>query len=152
MARHLARVRFLLCASPDYLDAGGVPQTLQDLAEHRCLSYSGAPSRQWRFRQGDEILVAPVDPVLQVNSVDALREVTLAGAGIALLPNYSVAADLQAGRMQELLSDYTASGATSLYAIYPPNRYGSPKLSAFLRHVEAMIDTLGLSAAGPTPP
>src|SRR6195952_421180 len=53
--RRLGSVRWMLCASPAYLHARGMPRHPRDLAEHDCL-YLGetADDNRWRFRRGTE--------------------------------------------------------------------------------------------------
>ncbi len=48
--RHLGQTRFVLCASPTYLNAHGVPETPEDLVKHNCLRYvsKGHPVA-WEF-------------------------------------------------------------------------------------------------------
>ena len=64
----------------------------------------------------------------------AIREATLAGLGIALLPSFIVAGDLRENRLQVVLGGYEVEGAVAndVYALYLPTRYVSPKVRAFV--------------------
>ena len=81
-ARRLATNRRILCAAPAYLDRHGTPGTLADLKSHRLLAADG--QMPWR-------LVGPKGPVtvegrshVRTNSSEVVRELALAGGGVAL--------------------------------------------------------------------
>ncbi|UXH76612.1 LysR family transcriptional regulator [Roseateles amylovorans] len=152
VARRLADIRFVLCASPDYLAAHGTPTTVAALAGHRCLrfGYLHAPDR-WRFahaEQGEaEVEISGtlrVESGLTANSSESLRVAALAGMGLAILPTYAIGPDLRAGRLQAVLPDWTPLGgpaeANVLYAVYLPSRFPSPKVRAL---IDFMVEQLG---------
>jgi DNA-binding transcriptional LysR family regulator len=68
------------------------------------------------------------------NNSEAIRETALKGLGVALVPGFSVDADLRDGRLQEVLGGYDVEGAVAneVYALYLPTRYLSPKVRAFV--------------------
>lgn len=144
VARKLAEVRFVLCASPGYLAARGTPDSVAALADHRCLrfGYLHAPER-WRFRhpeQGEhEVEISGAlrfESGLTANSSESLRIAALAGMGLAVLPTYAIGRDLREGRLIALLPDWTPLGgpaeANGLYAVYLPSRFPSPKVRALI--------------------
>lgn len=144
VARQLARMRYQLCAAPAYLAEQGQPQSVADLAQHRCLcfGYLQAPER-WRFRHAtlgeQEVAVRGAlrfESGLTVNSSESLRIAALAGMGLAILPTYAIGPDLRAGRLLGLLPDWQPVGgsadAHTLYAVYLPHRQPSPKVRALI--------------------
>jgi DNA-binding transcriptional LysR family regulator len=144
VARKLADIRFVLCASPDYLARHGTPTAVADLAGHRCLrfGYLHAPER-WRFRhpaEGEsEVEISGAlrfESGLTANSSESLRVAALAGMGLAVLPTYAIGRDLREGRLTALLPDWTPLGgpaeANVLYAVYLPSRFPSPKVRALI--------------------
>lgn len=152
VARRLASVRYVLCASPTYLQAHGQPHSVAALAGHHCLrfGYLHAPDR-WRFRHAEhgeaEVEVQGAlrfESGLTVNSSESLRIAALAGMGVAVLPTYAIGADLRAGRLQALLPGWLpVSGiaeADTLYAVYLPNRHLAPKVRAL---IDFMLEKLG---------
>lgn len=152
VARRLADIRFVLCASPDYLAAHGTPATVADLAGHRCLrfGYLHGPDR-WRFRHTDgteaETDIAGslrFESGLTANSSESLRVAALTGMGLAVLPTYAIGPDLRAGRLRALLPDWTPQGgpaeANVLYAVYLPSRFPSPKVRAL---IDFLVDRFG---------
>lgn len=60
IARRLGDCESVLCASEGYLHQHGIPQTLEDLAQHNCLYYSGFAGKSWHFldEQGEAVSVA----------------------------------------------------------------------------------------------
>ena len=58
------------------------------------------------------------------------------GLGIALLPSFIVGAELQAGRLVSVLTDYQMP-EIAIYAIYPPNRHLSAKIRLLIDFLAA---------------
>jgi DNA-binding transcriptional LysR family regulator len=141
VARRIADVRFVVVGSPDYFARRGLPQTPADLAQHNCLGFPLINAdHRWQFARGDEQLAVPINGSLAINNVDALRYNALAGLGVALLPTYAVGKYLRDGRLIAPLPDWRGFNESTLYAAYLPNRYGSPKLRAF---VDFLVETIG---------
>lgn len=133
VARKLATLRMILCASQDYLDRHGAPQTPADLGKHQCLCYStNAQAPEWRLVAPDGApLNVPIDGRLHANNGDVLRIAALRGQGIVYLPSFIVGADLQAGTLVSLLPDYIPAD-TGIHAVYPHSRHLSAKVRAFI--------------------
>ena len=68
---------------------------------------------------------------LQVNTADAARAATLSGGGFALLTDFSIAADVKAGRLVRLLPDWTTAPA-GIQAVFPPTSYPPAKVRALI--------------------
>ena len=78
------------------------------------------------------------------NSIDILLEAVIAGRGIALLPEWLVAAEIRAGRLMRLFEQFEATphnGDAVVYAAYLPNRRHSSKVRAFLQFLEARLQS-----------
>ena len=132
VARKLADLRMIVCASPAYLAQRGTPETPGDLAHHDCLVFSDAPgSAEWRFaddgKTGRKIRISGR---LWMNSLEALATVAKEGAGIVRVPSWQVEADLAAGRLVRLLTDYEPA-PVPLHLMFQPSRLASPKIRAF---------------------
>ena len=92
--RRLFTVHLHVYAAPAYLKKNGTPSSLEDLSEHRILSYGEhAPGYlsglNWLFRAGTGNKKTRVAH-FEVNNLRALRRVCEDGAGIAVLPDYIV--------------------------------------------------------------
>ncbi|WP_225785368.1 LysR family transcriptional regulator [Xenophilus sp. Marseille-Q4582] len=128
----LCRTRTVLVASRAYLRRRGTPQAPQDLQAHDCLYYPrGTHQPAWHFlphearrRRGEaapaRTTVAVAGPFCANNS-EALRDAAIAGLGIALLPDFSAQAALQAGKLVQVLTPWESVGAFGehIYAIRP---------------------------------
>jgi DNA-binding transcriptional LysR family regulator len=133
IARKLGETRLVPCAAPLYLRERGAPQAPADLAQHACLTYEYLPERStWRFQDpaGGEHAVRVAGP-MHANNGEMLAAAAVAGIGIAMEPDFIVAADLAAGRLVPILADYVPA-PTSLYAVYPSRRHLSAKVRAFV--------------------
>lgn len=133
VAKKLATLRMILCASPAYLQQHGTPQTPQDLKSHQCLCYSSnSLVPEWRLMQKDGTpWSVEIKGHLHANNGDVLRSAALEGAGIAFLPSFIVGSDLQASTLVSILADYVPSDS-AIYAVYPTSRHLSPKVRAFI--------------------
>lgn len=141
VARRLAPIDFRLCATPAYLRRHGEPRHPRELAAHNCLGYPLAPlERLWHFAGPDGSVAVPARGRVNVNNIEALTTLALADAGLALLPTYAIGAELASGRLVIVLPNYRGFGQGALYAVQLPNRYGSPKLRAF---VDYLVECIG---------
>jgi len=136
VARKLAPIRWVVCASPQYLKKHGTPQSLDALAGYNCLFYSFRQMQSdWKFRSPDGSIVSVRvgGNFIATNSL-AIREVVLRDVGIAMSPTFVVGDDLRAGTLKALFTDYEALGTfgSHINAVYLPNRYLSPKVRAFV--------------------
>ena len=150
VAVRLCASRTLLLASPGYLRRRGEPATPADLAGHDCLPYLRPGPAVWSFeraraRGGDEPERQrdTVGGPLRANNSEVLRDAIVAGLGVGLLPDFSAAAALRAGRLRELLPGWRPVGffGDAVWALRP----WSPQLP---RAVRALVEHLKLALAG----
>ena len=108
VARKIANLHWLLCASPRYLAQHSEPRRPRDLARHQCLIHlnSDPSDRVWRLRSGTGLAAVKVQGPFASNSVLVLRKAALEGMGIAILPGYCVIEDLKTGALREVLADF----------------------------------------------
>jgi len=143
VARELAPVRRVVCATPDYFERRGVPTAPQDLAEHNCLHYTHFGTQgEWRFQSPRGEIVVPVKGTLRIDDDDTLAQAVLSGLGLAMLPTFIIGGELQAGRLRSVLSDYVPL-ERRIYAVHLPNVRLPVKIRAFLDFLQARF--------GPTP-
>jgi DNA-binding transcriptional LysR family regulator len=108
LSRRIATMKWVLCASPDFLRRKGAPRSVADLARYPCLAHLGSDEhdRVWHFI-GPGGGTVRVDGPFHSNSALALRKAALAGLGIALAPEYCIGADLDAGTLVRILPQCT---------------------------------------------
>jgi DNA-binding transcriptional LysR family regulator len=132
IARRLVPARRVVVASPDYIARNGAPQTLADLAGHRCFSYGHASiAQRWQLTDGGKPISVPITPTFSSNNGDVLREAALRGIGITPLPTFLVGPDIKAGRLAIVLPDHQPA-PLGIFALYAPNRYLAAKTRMFI--------------------
>jgi len=129
--RRLFTVHFHLYASPNYIKRFGNPQTLDDLEEHRIISFGTAASIflqdiNWleTAGRGDD---NPRVPALKINNVFSIKEAVQRGIGIALLPDYLI--DRESGLVQ-LIPDADVPSFDT-YFVYPEELRNTARVTAF---------------------
>jgi len=139
VARKIAPVRRILCATPQYFQQWGTPQTPADLVKHNCLDCALSPEQgYWRFDGPEGKIKVPISGTLRINDNDALAQAVLYGLGIALLPTYTIGMELQKGRLQTALPDYL-SVERHIYACYLPSRHLPIKIRAFINFLSEHV-------------
>ncbi len=133
IARQLKVFPLVLTASPVYIDRFGLPQTPQQVAEHRCIIDSNFRiGKQWPIISPDGIAhTINVNSSIAVNSPQAVREVAIAGGGIAMTPQFIVEDAIDDGRLIPILPEYTTL-EFGLFAIYPHRKYVAKKVRCFI--------------------
>jgi len=128
ISRKLSSTRMVLCASPQYLRAAGVPKHPHELAEHSVLAYSYWSARdEWAFEGPDGPVSVTTHPCIRSNNGDICRAGALQHQGIILQPTFIVGGDLASGRLVEVLPRYQA-GSLDIYAMYGSRKHVSPKV------------------------
>ncbi|MCU0121629.1 LysR family transcriptional regulator [Pseudomonas sp. B2M1-30] len=140
IARRIAVVERVYCASPAYLAERGTPLQPDDLLEHDCLPYGHNRSVQWRFNagQGKPVLVN-VTGRMRVNNGELLRDAAVAGMGITYLPTFIVGAALKEGRLVAVLDEFRPEPLT-LSAVYPQHRQASRPVQALIEFLRERLD------------
>ena len=130
IARRIALVPIVTCASPAYLERRGTPHVPAELAEHECLIYTdNDPPEEWTFNKDGERIVQRVRGSVKANSGDLLRALAVAGQGVIFQPAFIVGAEIAAGRLVPILEEFEALPRTA-FAIYPSGRFIPAKVRA----------------------
>lgn len=141
VARRLASAERVLCATPGYL-AGHPPITApHDLGAHNCLTYRiNVGQTVWRFIAADDTMQeVQVVGSLQSDNGLALLNATLAGVGVALMPDWAVGEAIAEGRLRRLLPEYRISHIefdNGVYAVYQRSHM-SAKVRVFVDFLDA---------------
>lgn len=139
-AKKLGRSAMALVASPDYLRRQGVPAHPRDLAGHACLRFSFRRSVDtWPFLIDGAVVQRPIDGAFLGNSGEVVRMMAAAGGGIARLGRFHVAADLQAGRLVEVLPGYNPGDHEDIHALYVGHQRLASRIRAFLDFLDAHL-------------
>ena len=134
-ARRLGSFDYALYASPAYKERFGLPTTPGALHEHRRIVFTGdgTPARDWTLhhpqRRESVCIAGPTH--LRVNAGAGVRSALLAGLGIGQLPQAVVGELVAEGRLLPVLTPWRPP-AVEVFAVYPSNRYLTPKVRAFV--------------------
>jgi DNA-binding transcriptional LysR family regulator len=129
IATRLGLIRRVVCASPAYLKARGVPKVPADLASHDCVTFD--PATPWEFRRNGATQTIDVPSRLAVNLGEVAAAAAVAGAGISRVLSYLIEDLLKSGSLVSLLDAYELS-PRPVSIIYPGQRQVPLKLRAFL--------------------
>lgn len=142
VARRLAPARIVACAAPEYLARMGVPRHPDELQSHSCIIDTNfRTAENWPFQEEGRRFTIKVNGRFQVNNAVAVREMVVAGQGIALCPMYIIEEDLRDGRLQVLLQNHEVLDY-GIYAVYPHNRHLAAKVRTF---VDFLVRRFGIS-------
>lgn len=130
IARRLSVCRSVVCASPAYLSEHGVPQRVEDLSRHNCLTHAYFGHSLWHFKVAGQPVAVPVAGNISANEAMTLQKAALAGAGIAMLPSYQTA-DACAGRLVRLLPE-AQPRTLNLNAVYTSRKHMPATLRSML--------------------
>jgi DNA-binding transcriptional LysR family regulator len=136
IARRLAPIHMIACASPAYLEAKGTPETPEDLVNHVCLTYSHMTNPSvWPYVGPDgKAASVRVQSRLQANNGDFLCQAAVAGQGITRQPSFILYKDIEQGLIVPVLSEYTWPSVNA-YAVYPQTRHLSRRVRAFVDYL-----------------
>jgi DNA-binding transcriptional LysR family regulator len=135
VARKLCEFERVVCASPEYLQRRGEPQTPEDLQNHDCITLAGLPASlaPWSFSTGSARLAVRVSGRVEVNNAEGVRLLALEGLGVARLNRFIVSDDLRNGRLRQVMAGVTGLELQPLYALYPHMRHRLPRVAVMLK-------------------
>lgn len=110
IAKQVGTVRRVICASPAYLQAHGVPARPKDLGAHRCITFEALESmRAWTFGSGKSMLSVPVHSRLAVNTADAAIAAAILDVGLIRVLSYQVADAIRANALRVVLEAFEST-------------------------------------------
>ncbi len=143
MSRQLGTFRFMVCASPQYLQACGMPQQqadLQRLAAVRFRFPSSGKLQPWTLPGHHGDAAADMATSMTCNNMEAMLSATIGGMGAGWMPDFLAADALADGRLQDVLPTLPhQQGQFSL--LWPGSRQPSARLRVFIEYmVEHLFD------------
>ncbi|MFO1455958.1 MAG: LysR substrate-binding domain-containing protein [Steroidobacteraceae bacterium] len=113
VARRVATMRLLTCASPGYLAQAGVPRSVDELREHRCIGVLSSESgrlRDWVFQRGSSRQRFRPACALAFNLPEAVISAGIADGGILQTVDLLVAGALANGKLRQVLPEFASEG------------------------------------------
>ncbi|WP_298372265.1 LysR family transcriptional regulator [uncultured Bradyrhizobium sp.] len=137
-ARRLGECARVMCCSPNYAEQYGLPKSVAELAEHTCIDYAYVhANRFWRFERegkGRRAISLSIRSRIVANNGDAIRDMAIAGLGIASLPEFLAAGALRQGRLIPVLPNAVQAPYT-IAAVYPATHHVAPKVRFFIDYL-----------------
>ncbi|WP_017346820.1 LysR family transcriptional regulator [Pantoea sp. A4] len=138
-ARTLGTFRFMVCASPEYLQRQGQPALPAELATHQLILFRFPTTgriQPWEL-EGMRITGENTAQIgVTLNNIEALVQSTRAGMGISYLPSFVVEEEIKRGELQEILVDH-CQHSSQFAALWPTNRWLTPRVRCFIDYLAA---------------
>jgi LysR family transcriptional regulator, regulator for bpeEF and oprC len=142
VARRVASLKQVTCASSAYLKRQGVPKTVEDLRGHRAVNFLSSSTGRplpLEFLVDGQVRSVRLPGAVSVTDADAYVACCAAGLGLVQLPRYHVEAQLKDGTFQEVLAKNRAA-PLPVSVMYPHHRQLSPRVRVF---VDWLADVMG---------
>ncbi|MCW5671478.1 MAG: LysR family transcriptional regulator [Hydrogenophaga sp.] len=133
VARRVAQLQQVTCASASYLAQFGEPRALADLAGHRAVNYLSSATGQalpLEFMVKGELRTLNLPGPVSVTGADVYAGAAIAGLGLVQVPRYRVADELASGQLREVLADLPPP-PLPVSVLYPQSRQLSVRVRAF---------------------
>jgi DNA-binding transcriptional LysR family regulator len=144
--RQIGATSFVVCASPSYWAAHGMPKHPSELERHNCLcirSNLGSVMDLWQLRRGDErVSVAARGWVVCDNAHrDMVRDLAVAGAGVARLLDWHKRQghEIANGRLVPALTDWEHEEVPPVNVLYPPSARRVARVRLFIELVTQLF-------------
>jgi DNA-binding transcriptional LysR family regulator len=149
IARQLIPMQMIVCASPAYVAAHGLPQTIADLAGHQCLNFRRASGRlhEWEFKVDGRLQKMTPKAMLTFNDSDLLMDAALGAHGLAQLAAYQVCEHLREGRLIACLPQY-APDDRGHYICYLSRQQLPSRIRVFIDYMITRVRALDLQCVG----
>ena len=132
IARRLAPNRRYIAATPEYLQKNGVPRSIEDLKDHRLITWPpGNQLNDWHFLADGVEKVMKAKGSITVSDGDGILATLLAGGGLGMTQEFMAGTYVKEKKLVPLLEDIVREDLP-IYAVYPSSRHLSPKVRAFV--------------------
>lgn len=141
VARRVATIPFVTCATPAYLARYGVPSHPNDLERHRCIRFFLPKTGrivEWEFTRDGRRITPALEGWLALNDGEAYAAAGIAGLGVMHVPRFLIDEALAGARLTPLLEDWDTA-PLPVFVMYPQNRHLSAKVRAFVDWVAELF-------------
>lgn len=148
IARQIVPMQLLVCASPAYVRARGMPTSIEALAQHDCVNFRAASGRvfEWEFKVQGELRKFAPQSRITFNDADLVLQAVLQGQGLAQLAGYQVCQLLREGRLLVCMPEY-APDDRGHYICYLSRQHLPSRIRVFVDHMTAAIRASELQCA-----
>ena len=136
-ARPLGKSLLHIVASPDYLAKRGLPTKPEDLSSHQIVGFAGNKVlNHWPLPNQSDVA-----PTVTASNGETVRQLVLAGNGIACLSGFMVQEDMAAGRLIPILEQDKLANTDRerVNAVYYKSSSVSKRISAFIDFIQPRL-------------
>ncbi|OYW97640.1 MAG: LysR family transcriptional regulator, partial [Caulobacter vibrioides] len=139
-ARRVGQTGRIIVASPEYLTRRGTPQVPEDLHDHNCLNFNFRRAEPvWPFRKEGRDYALTVHGNIEANNGETLGQLAIAGVGITRVGNFSVAEDLEAGRLVPVLEAFNPGDVEQIHAVFVGGANMPARVRAFVDFIASKL-------------
>ncbi len=138
-ARALGTSPLNILASPEYLKKHGTPRTVEALSGHSLLGFTQTETlNHWPLRHadGDRLFI---QPTVSASSGETLRQLALAGTGVACLSHFMTHEDIRLGRLKVVMSHANSGYRQPIHAVYYRNSQLALRIQCFLDFIQQKL-------------
>ncbi|ALV04883.1 LysR family transcriptional regulator [Roseateles depolymerans] len=138
-ARPLGSYRLRVLGAPSYLEAHGRPRKVSDLSRHLLIGFTQPESlNHWPLRHAQSNSFE-ITPSIKASSGETVRQLTLAGQGLACLADFMTEEDRRSGALVPVLVKDTVEVLQPVNAVYYRNTPLSARIQCFLDFLAARM-------------
>ena len=130
VAKKLGNIFFAPFASPKYLKNISEPKTPLDLEHHHTVVFTTIGDK-WELFSGNSSQEIKVNKAIKINDLNLIKNLTIQGQGITLLPTFLCLPEVKAGKLVRILKKWR-TGERPVHIVYPSQKHVSPKIRAFI--------------------
>jgi DNA-binding transcriptional LysR family regulator len=148
VAKQIIPMQMLVCASPAYVAAHGLPLSVDELPAHHCINFKLASGRayEWEFKVGGVLRKFMPKAATTFNDADLVLQAVLDGDGIAQMAGYQICDLLRSGKLVSCLVQY-APDDRGHYLCYLNRRHLPTRVRVFVDYMTAQIRAMDLHCA-----
>lgn len=139
-ARLLGYSQLRLLASPAYLSLHGKPERASDLVHHRTLGFTRPEKHNLWPVCNEQGKYLQIKPDIAASSGETIRQLALAGQGIARLSDFTARPDIESGRLVQVLTAETQPMSHPVNAVYYQHSGVASRISCFIRFLSEKLD------------
>jgi LysR family transcriptional regulator for bpeEF and oprC len=151
IARRVGSFRVVTCASPEFIQRMGEPNTPEDLQPEQCIAMFRLGTnqiREWMYsKDGVDHTIFP-RAALSFSDPQSAVTAAVSGAGFVHSLDFTVEAQIASGLLQPVLQDWNAESYRPVSVVYPQHRQATAKVKAFIDFVAGLFPQ---AAAQPAP-
>jgi LysR family transcriptional regulator, regulator for bpeEF and oprC len=132
--RKLASVDYVLVASPHYIDARGMPTSIDDLVRHQCITYRrprNGQIRKWQLHDVSSKANIPDHSFMTFNSGEGLIAAAVSGLGIIQVGRFYAQPLINSGDLVEIMP-HMRTHAYDISVVFRQHKRMPPRLRVFI--------------------